>query len=97
MTERIVAAAIRREGVVFTGAHHHQIIRYACVTLGIPTMAGEQGFMTSRGEFVSREEAANIACRVGQITHEQHKQFPLDHLFSEQLWTLPDWRPEDIR
>lgn len=87
MSERIVAAAIWRDGVVFTGAHHHQIIRYAVVTLGIPTMTGEQGFMTSAGRFVSRYQAGEIAHAAGQ-TPEDHGS-----LMSEQLWNLSDYPP----
>jgi len=86
--ERIVAAAIRRKGVVFTGAHHHQIIRYMAVTLGLKTVTGEQGFVTSAGHFVSRATAARIALASGQRDEDAGS------LFSEQLWSLPDPLPE---
>lgn len=84
MAERIVAAAIRHYGVVLTGPHHHQIMRYARhlpdVIPGVP----EQGFVTDRNRFVTRAEAARIAFEVGQISGRQSV------LFSEQLWQVPD-------
>jgi len=89
MTERLVAAAIRREGVVFTGAHHHQIIRYMARTLDIDVVNGEQGFVTSANRFVTRVQAASIAIAAGQVKREKVGVA----LFSEQLWNLSDYPP----
>lgn len=83
--ERIVAAAIRRDGVIFTGPHHHQIFRYMVPMLGVKRITGEQGFVASRNRFVGREEGARIAFASGQIKEEQ------DTLFSESLWSVSDW------
>lgn len=89
MSERIVAAAIKREGVVFTGAHHHQIIRYMCKTLDIDAVVNApQGFVTSENRFVSRVEAAVIAFKAGQTKRTY------DGLCSEQLWNLSDYPPK---
>jgi len=83
-SERIVAAAIREGGIVFTGPHHHQIIRYVVPLLGIRTSKGEQGFITDTNRFVSRAEAARIAFAAGQRDEDAGS------LFSEQLWEVPD-------
>lgn len=82
--ERIVAAAIRENGIILTGPHHHQIIRYSVPLLGIKTSRGEQGFITNTNRFVSRIEAAGIAFSAGQVA------VGIDGLFSEQLWSIPD-------
>ncbi len=39
-----------------------------------------QGFLTSRGNFVDREQAAVNALAAGQLTE------PQDRLFSEDVW-----------
>lgn len=88
--ERIVAAAIQQDGVVYTGPHHHQIIRYmVALPLGIKTVKGVQGFITSANRFVGREEAVGVAAKAGQIEHLSE----LPHgLFSEQLWEVTDYQ-----
>lgn len=86
---RIVAAAIRQTetGCVFTGPHHHIIIR-DLVEMGVAERVGmgfEQGFLTSTNEFVNRELAASIALACGQITHLKYQK---NQLFSEELWQV---------
>jgi hypothetical protein len=50
---RIVASAIRLNGIVFTGHRHHNIICYLA-DLGFPTpISGEQGFIDNTGLFLS--------------------------------------------
>lgn len=83
--ERIVAAAIKENGVVFTGPHHHLIIWYIVPILGIKTSVGQQGFITNRNRFVSRGEAADIAFMSKQISRATNC------LFSEQLWEASEW------
>jgi hypothetical protein len=46
----------------------------------------EQGFLTSRGHFVDRREALDIAQRAGQINRYRPKSNPKDQLFSEDLY-----------
>lgn len=84
----IVAAAILdRHGTFCTlppPARHHDIIAHM-VEHGSPTPCGlpdEQGFITSKGGFVSRKLAAKIAYMTGQI---EALKWPPD-LYSEDLW-----------
>jgi hypothetical protein len=64
---RIVASAIRLNGVTFTGFRHHTIIGYLA-DCGFPTpIGGEEGFIDDTGRFLSRKDAADLALRVGQI------------------------------
>lgn len=84
MNERIAAAAIRMNGVVFTGIRHHLIIHDMVHTGFCTQVHGEQGFITTTGRFVDRHDALVIAHNADQIKH------PLLHrpaqLFSEELW-----------
>ena len=87
MSLRIVAAANRKDGCVFTGAHHHLILwQMSCCGVG---KGGEQGFLASDGRFVDRREARIIAQAANQIIK------PLKHqpeeLFSEELWNFKRW------
>ena len=88
-SERIAAAAIREGGTVYTGAHHHQIIRYMVPMLKIQTVTGEQGFITNTNRYVDRKEAAIIALAAEQIKQDQLSDGVT--LFSEYLWSVPDW------
>lgn len=90
MVETIVAAAIRREGVVFSGAHHHHIIHYVSKCLNIRPVTGEQGFLTSLNRYVDRIEAGKIAIAAGQITKLTYHH---EELFSEELWRVPQPYP----
>ncbi len=90
--ERIMAAAIRQDGVVYTGPHHHQIIRYM-IALGLKRVWREQGFITSEGRYVDRTEALRLAKAAGQPpTPEWLVYANADGglLFSEMLWSVPD-------
>ena len=72
MTERLVAAAIQRNGVVESrDFREHWRIRAA---LGDqePSQKREgdiEGFLTSDGRFVGRYEASDIGYRSGQVDH----------------------------
>lgn len=82
---RIVAAAVERDGVVFTGQRHGHIIR-DMVEMGFltdkkkPVQAEEQGFVASDGKAYSRRAAREIAIRSGQIKPDHGT------LYSEDLW-----------
>lgn len=87
MKERIAAAAIRMQGVVFTGIRHHLIMhdmRHTHFCKKEHVNDGVQGFITTTGRFVGREEARVIADAAGQI------RYPLpnasERLYSEELW-----------
>lgn len=80
---RIVSAAIINDlGVIFSlpaPKRHHNIINL----LGAP-MGMRQGFLTSEGHFVSREEALKIARDANQIVARCGGDDT--QLFSENLW-----------
>lgn len=98
MTETIVAAAVRRldpnkawlpsdgdhdrNWMTYTmprPARHHNILH----TMPGDVLDVEQGFLTSDGRYVDREEARQLAETAGQLlpTAINHKQ-----LFSEDVW-----------
>jgi len=78
--ETIVDAAIKTTGGdIFVDRRHHLILkRHHPHTKG-----GIQGFLTSEGRFVTREEATQIAISSGQI---KEKKYNKSRLFSEELW-----------
>jgi hypothetical protein len=78
----ITAAAIRKDGIIYTGTRHCFIIRDSSPSFGFFRNA-EQGFVTDKGEFLNREEAAKYALEHGQIVG---LKFNSKHLFSEDLW-----------
>lgn len=68
-------AAIRySDGTLFTGRRHA-----VCLAKANRMDAPETGFVTSKGRFVSREEAAKIAHAAGQISQ------PIERLESEEV------------
>lgn len=89
MTERITAAAVLFEGIVCAlppPARHHTILHIIARDLrpDAPVIGPDaQGFVTSEGRFIGREEARRIAETAGQLlpTAIAHK-----HLFSEDVW-----------
>ena len=81
--EQIAAAAIRINGTVFTGPHHHQIFRYLRAMKHSDPVS-EQGFITNTNRFVNRFEAGKIAFEAKQMT------YLTECLFSEDLWSVHD-------
>lgn len=89
MAVRIVAAAIKRDGHVFShpapARHSHLlwdmrgIMEIKGITNPLPVI---QGFLASNGEFVDRISAGRIAIAAGQI----EKLTTPPELFSEDLW-----------
>ena len=83
---RIVIAAIKKNGIVFTGLRHGHIIRdmVGCGFLKDPkedyVYTEEQGFVDNHGKYWSREDARDVAVEAGQVdsTHGT--------LYSEDLW-----------
>lgn len=85
--ERITHVAIMYKGVMYTKEkphRHHHIIKDMVDVHKLPKgLAGNvQGFMTSRGRFVDRTEAAVIARNANQLIR------PIEggKLFSEEVW-----------
>jgi len=74
----IKEAAIRKDGIVYTGRRHCYILRDV-EPFGF-LKDGEQGFVTDKGDFVNRKEAAKIAYECEQIPS------PKRILFSEDLY-----------
>ena len=86
--ETIERAAIRDdEGFVYDvprPGRHHDVINHMIDDAGFPPpVTGEQGFTTSTGRFVGREEAMQIAKAAGQLIAEPHVP---DMLFSEDIF-----------
>lgn len=83
---KIIAAAIKRGRVVFTGVRHGHIIR-DMVAVGFITdikkdyvHSHEQGFIDENGDYWNREESRQIAIHAGQIKPDHGT------LYSEDLW-----------
>lgn len=77
----IIASAIRHKHITFTGFRHSDIISYL-VKLGVDSpIDGEHGFVTHKGEFLTRSEAKHHALDCGQI--EKAKEHPMT---SGDLW-----------
>ena len=82
---RIMFAAILVDGLIFLGKRHHNIIQTLaeCGYSSKTIQQSPQGFVTSIGGFVGREEAAQIALDCGQI---DKLKFSSRELFSEDLY-----------
>ncbi|MCG7348870.1 hypothetical protein [Sphingomonas sp. ACRSK] len=63
----------------------HGTLLHPLSARGIRVAAHDQGFLTSRGRFVSREEALKIAVAGRQPLIEHGSRHPTQ-LFSEDLW-----------
>lgn len=86
VVERVESAAIRHDGTVYAlapPARHIDVIWFMWEQRRELSMGTDQGFVTSRGRYVGRAEAARIAITAGQI---ERTQFQTDVLFSEDLW-----------
>jgi hypothetical protein len=88
MNERIVAAAICYDGIVYSvppPGRHHTIAHHMGRNGLACEQQREQGFLTSLGRYVNREEACRIAQTAGQL--EGRKKTGSSHaLYSEDLW-----------
>ena len=74
-------------GVVFAGHRHGQCIYTKCAITGLrdaESGENEQGFLTSKNRFVSREEGLQIALKQNQVI--DLKEIRGDRLFSEDLY-----------
>ena len=80
----IKEAAIMKDGVVYTGRRHNNILCDKSRPFAF-LRDGEQGFVTDEGKFVTREEALVIALQCGQVTMDK-KHNPQDQLLSEDLY-----------
>lgn len=77
--ERIESAAILKDGVVYTGWRHADVMK-SMFAQKIRPAGAVQGFVTETGRFVDREIAATMAYIAGQI------KTPKQELRSEDLY-----------
>lgn len=84
MQERIVAAAIRKKGLIMFGPRplRHDFPINTAYDLGVRHPDNEQGFVTSEGRYVDRTEAEELARACGQVKG----QLLGSVLTSEDLW-----------
>lgn len=69
---KIQCAALRRKGtVIATGLSHES------ASLAAGGVTGELGFLTTTGEFLSREQAAEVALASGQASEIANPEFGL--------------------
>lgn len=74
-------------GLVFCGFRHGQCIYTKCAVTGLrdaESGENEQGFLTSKNRFVTREEALIIALENNQVL--DLKEIKGNKLYSEDLW-----------
>lgn len=90
--EKIICAAVRFQGKVWYGHRHHHALEAMKDELSyvmnrkqmIDQRTGsDQGFVTSEGRYVGREEALEIAKRAGQVVNSDTDG---QRLFSENLY-----------
>lgn len=84
--ETIIGVALEHEGVMHSlprPARHHDIIQILYQVHKETIVADTEGFMTSTGRYVLREEALSIAKNANQLlpSHEHPTE-----LFSESVW-----------
>lgn len=85
ISEHIECAALLHESGIHSveppERHYHIIKNLAKQGFDIP-IKGKQGFLTNKGRFVNRKEAADIALKAGQIKN----LIAPPNLFTEDLW-----------
>jgi hypothetical protein len=82
-SKKIVAAAVRKNGRVWTGERHTDLIRQVAVDTGERVYQDEQGFWTDDDRFVTRQAAAVLAWRNGQLPENWPESRVLT---SDELW-----------
>lgn len=84
--EKIIHAAVKSvDGRIFFGKCHGDCFFKAhAMSVKMSSKADHQGFLTNKGRFVNRKEAAEIASFQGQV------DTPTTILFSEDLWSERD-------
>lgn len=76
-------AAIKQNEIIYVGKRHHNCIAIM-IECGLPKpITGEQGFVTDKGDFVSREEALKIAAANNQIIKKHGMS---SELYSEDIY-----------
>jgi hypothetical protein len=87
MTNRIVAAAILADGVIYSlppPARHGTVMYHYDIGLVENSI---QGFIDTNGVFLSREDALVVANAANQIIEKTgYSDLALSQLFSEDVW-----------
>lgn len=86
----VVCAACTHFGVVICGARHWDSVmrnqfRLIYGDTAIP-VGWDEGFIDQFGEYLTREQAAIIAEKAGQLNTRREKGWPEHMLFSEDLY-----------
>lgn len=87
--ETIVGVAAKAYGKLYQlpkpNRHHHLLdIMYKEKNEAFQVAADEEGFITSTGRYVNREEGLVIAEKANQVIAERHR--PGSELYSESVW-----------
>jgi hypothetical protein len=99
--EKVIGAAVRVQGRVFTGVLHSDAWEAAEREIGDLATADKnpngEGFITSEGRFVGRSEAGRLAADAGQLVNpmtgrKEREQLPEPDLHAD---ALEGWREED--
>lgn len=83
----IVATAVKYGDLIVSlprPNRHHHILNYAHTQYGLK-LGQYQGFLTSDGQFLDREDAASHAISCGQVPNIEAMHIP-GTLISEDLW-----------
>lgn len=85
--ERLVSVAIQRDGKTHDGLRSHYELRVALgdVNPVSSNLNDVEGFMTSKGRFVDRDEARDIGVAAGQL-HESWRKAGRKLLSSDINW-----------
>lgn len=84
----ICAAVITDDGTVYRGHRHGDAMRTAVKHGYRPARADQQGFVTSRNRYVSREEGRKLQDAAG-IPSADPEGYRGRTLFSEDLYSTP--------
>lgn len=87
-THLVVAAAVRRNGLIFTmprPSRHAHILDLMDAESVSGALGEEQGFLLSDGTFANRAFAMSVARNSGQVP-KVGGTFQESELFSEDLW-----------
>lgn len=76
----IVEAAIKKDGVIYRGRRHSDII---FANLNVSLKGGIQGFVNDKGEFKNRQDSYKEALECNQIRYKTHNK---EYLISEDIY-----------
>lgn len=90
MKERIVHAAVKAVGgfICIGKCHADCFFQGQSMGLEMQKKSSAQGFMTSKGRYVQRDEAAKIAKRSNQLVKDGKRK--VTYLLSEDIWYRED-------